>query len=187
MVQLSERGQRMLDSTPDMYHEANTFRQIQNAVAVELDLRATDQNDLRNQLHIRRATWGLRYWEERLGLPTNENDSYSLRRSRVLSRRRALGNFSAKLVRSIAESFQGGEVAVSVDVAAYLVTVTFIGNRGVPEGLEDLKVQLENIVHAHLGLEYKFTYQTWDAMDARGWTWDVLDARALTWDAFDRL
>lgn len=172
----------MIDSGPDYYQYSEAYREIQAAIAAELDLIAGDNEDLAKQRRIITATWGLKYWEEKTGIPTVLSDSYDIRRSRVLSKWRGVGQFRASLIESVAEAYSGGDVDVTVDIPNFVVTVTFVGKLGIPPNLDDLKAQIDNIVHAHLGVEYEFTYNTYDVMKATGLTYDALKATGLTYD-----
>lgn len=183
----SVRTQRMIDSAPGYYQYSQIYAAIQAAQANEYDSQEAKNADLQKQLYTTKATWGLKYWEEALGIPINESDSYDIRRSRVLSKWRGKGNFSAAMIKNMAEAYSNGEVEVTIDAANYLVTVKFIGARGIPENLEDLKAAVSNIIHAHLGLEWKFSYLTWNELDAAGYIWDTLDAVGYTWDVFETL
>lgn len=106
------RAQRMVDSAPDYYQQAAAYIAIQQAVADELDAEELDDADVQLQLSATTATWGLTYWEETLKIPVVVADGYEVRRSRVLGKLRGVGNFSADLIKSIAESYSGGEVEV---------------------------------------------------------------------------
>lgn len=178
---------RILGSMPDYYGPSKVMRGIQATKAAEYDRIAARQADLKLQLHPSTATWGLKYYEEALGIITNEADSYDVRRSRVIAKRRSPGNFSAQLLKNVAEAFSNGEVDVDINFTTGQITVTFVGARGIPPNLDDLKEQIENIVHAHLGVDYAFTYLTWDETDAKGLTWDETDALNLTWDEWDQM
>lgn len=169
---------RMVDSAPGYYQYSNIYRAIQQAQGDEYDDVEAKNEDLRAQLYITTATWGLKYWEETLGIATVESDSYEIRRSRVLSSWRGYGQFSASLLKSIAEAYVNGEVDVTVDVAAYEITIRFISDIGVPPNLWDLKAVVENIVHAHMGTQYKLRYLTIAEVEAL--TLDEVQARQLT-------
>lgn len=178
----TDRAQRMIDSAPDYYQQSKVYAAIQQAIADELGGVSTSNDDVKKQLFIVRATWGLKYWEEALGIVTVESDSYEIRRSRVLAKWRGVGNFSADLVKSVCEAFTNGEVAVAFNVATSVVTVTFMGVRGIPPNLSDLQAQIENLVHAHLGLAWAFTYLIYDELRTSGHTYDQLKAHNLTYD-----
>lgn len=176
------RAQRMIDSAPDYLQYSEGYQEIQKAIAADLDLIAGNNSDIAAQRRIMTATWGLRYWEEKVGLPTILNDSFDIRRSRVLAKWRGVGQFRASLIERVAEAFSGGDVDVTVDIPNYLVIVTFVGKLGIPPNLDDLKAQVANIVHAHLGVEYRFTYNTYGVMKATGLTYEELTATGLTYE-----
>lgn len=180
------RTDRMMDSLPSYYSFSEIMQAIQAAQADEYDAQEALDDGLQKQFYISTATWGLKYWEYSLRIPTNEADSYPIRRSRVLSKWRGFGNFSTALIKSVCEAFTNGEVDVTVNVPAQSVTVKFIGVRGIPENLNDLKAQVENIIHAHLGTVYTFTWLVWNELDTANVTWDQLDAMGFIWDDFER-
>lgn len=176
---------RIMLAVPLYYQYSSAYNAIIDTKAQELELVGTNNADLFLQLFIPTATWGLKYYEYDLGIPIVETDSYEIRRSRVLSKSRSQGQFSADQIKSVSESFARGEVDVTVDTGAQSLTVKFIDTRGVPENLDDLKAQIGDIVHAHMEVVYAFTYLTWDELDAANLTWDQRDALNLTWDEFE--
>ena len=181
---MGTRSDRMISQAPYYYQFSSVYEGIQTAQGDEYDDVDARDADLGQQLYITMATWGLMYWELPLKIPIIEADGYDIRRSRVLSRWRGIASqFSAKLLQNICEAFSGGEVAVTLDNATYTITVTFVGTAGVPPNLDDLKYAVANVVHAHVGTVYKFTYTTWEALDVRAMSFNVLDT--YTWDAIE--
>lgn len=176
--------ERILRSAPDYYSGSAVYTGIQAAKAAEWD-RVTDQlRDLALQMHPTTATWALTYYEEAYNLETIETDSYEIRRSRIMAKLRSPGNFSAKLIQQVCESFSNGQVSVSIDFDAGQVTIAFTGLDGIPPNLDDLKAAVDKIVHCHLGVAYVITNLTWDVLDAGNVTWDTLDS--YTWDTFEK-
>lgn len=155
---MTERLERMMGQVPDYYETSAVYRKIQESQGNEYDSIEAKNADLKAQLRIRTATWGLRYWEEALYIPVVLTDSYSMRRGRILAKWRSPGNFSAALVKSVCESFVNGQVDVSIDLTKSLVLIKFNGPLGVPEKLADVEAAIENIIHAHLGKAYSFRY-----------------------------
>lgn len=179
------RGQRMLDSAPSYYQYARVYRQIQQAIADELDRLGEKDLDVQAQYFIMTATWGLTYWERTLGIPTILTDSYSIRRSRVLSKWRGFGQFKASLVKSVCESFVGGKVRVVIRVPQQEVVITFVDTYGRVPNMQDLINQVDELVPATLGVRYIFKFLTWDEFDAKQLTWDGLDAANITWNELE--
>ena len=150
------RTERMLDQAPDYYQQARSFIEIQDTVAQELNKQEIDSEDLKAQLRVVTATWGLRYWEEAVGLPIRNTTDYELRRSRVLGRLRSGGSFSASMLKAVAEAYTQRPVTVEVDVKAYQVYM-YLYHEFLTE--PSFFVQIDNIIHAHLGIEYRVVFQ----------------------------
>lgn len=155
VINTSERTEGMVDASASYYQESKLFHAIQNTQALEYDRVHEADLDLALQLSPLTATWGLIYWETANGITPNPNGSYDLRRSLVISRMASDQNFGAPMVHQLAKNF-GEEIRVTIDTLEALVTVVF--QRGVPTFLEQFNDALENIIHAHLGTEYKFEY-----------------------------
>ena len=83
------------------------------------------------------------------------NGDYATRRPKVLARLQNYENFGAPMIHRIEEAY-GEKIRVYIDPAECLVTIVF--QRGVPTFLEEFKKAVDNIIHAHLGTEYKFEY-----------------------------
>lgn len=154
-IPVSERTQGMVDSSADYLQESRLFFYLMNAKALGYDRVYDKLDDLALQLSPLTATWGLIYWEESVGLVMNPGESYEQRRPKVLARLQNYENFGAPMIHRIAAGF-GEEIRVYVDSAECLVTVVF--QRGVPTFLTDFQHAVNNIIHAHLGTEYKFEY-----------------------------
>ena len=179
---MSVISERMIDSAPEYYQYSQVYTQVQKAIAAEFETVEVNNYDVKAQHDISTSTWGLRYWEETLGIATVLTDSYEIRRSRVLAKWRSLGNFSAALIESIAEAFTNGDVSVVMDIPDSTVKITFIRERGIPPNLDDLKASIDNVTHAHLDTAYFFTYLVYSELEAWGGTYDDLDAFGLTYD-----
>lgn len=154
-IPISERTQGMVDSSADYLQESKLFFYLMNAKALGYDYVYDKLDDLALQLSPLTATWGLIYWEESVGLPMTPNGPYEQRRPKVLARLQNYENFGTPMIHRIAAGF-GEEIRVYIDAAECLVTVVF--QKGVPTFLADFQHAVNNIIHAHLGIEYKFEY-----------------------------
>lgn len=155
---MTTRVDRMLGQAPEYYETSAIYKKIQSVQGDEYDSVEAKNDDLKAQLRIKTATWGLKFYEEQLHIPTIEADSYETRRGRVLSRWRAPGNFSAALVKTVCESFVNGQTDVSIDLATSTVLIKFVGPLGVPENIADVDDAVENVIHAHLGKAFSYRY-----------------------------
>lgn len=151
----SDRTEGMVNASALNYQESKIFHAIQNSQALEYDRVDAVNTDLALQLLPFTATWGLIYWEASVGLVPQPLGAYEKRRPPILARLANEENFGAEMIHRLAENF-GEKIRVEIDTANSLVTVIF--QRGVPTFLEDFIEALENIIHAHLGREYKFEY-----------------------------
>jgi hypothetical protein len=175
----------MIDAAPQYYQNSRIFEAIQAAQGDEYDSLYDKVQDLRKQYRISTATWGLKYWENICNIPVNEEDSYPVRRSRGLGRWRSIGNFSAALVQNIANGYINGTSDVTVDIPLQIINIEFTSDEGIPPNLNDLKMSIDNVVHAHINVGYIFKYHIWDAIDEGLISWNNQDALNQTWDQFD--
>lgn len=155
VIPVSPRTEGMVDASASYYHESKLFIDIMNAKALAYDGVEVDLDDLALQLSPFTATWGLIYWEQSVALPMRPEEPYEQRRPQVLARLQNYENFGAPMIHRIAEGY-GQEIRVYIDPGESLVTVVF--QRGVPTFLSDFQRSVNNIIHAHMGTEYKFEY-----------------------------
>lgn len=67
------------------------------------------------------------------------------------------------------------------------VTVRFPDVAGVPDRFEDLRRIIEDILPAHLRIQYLFWYVTWSELESRELTWQMIQNQAMTWEEFETL
>src|SRR5438128_10437168 len=69
---LTDLGQEHLEWLPRHLQRSTDGRAVIDALARESERMLDQLDDTGQQLFVQTATWGLRYWEQRLGLPTWE-------------------------------------------------------------------------------------------------------------------
>lgn len=67
------------------------------------------------------------------------------------------------------------------------VTVRFPDVAGIPKGFEDLRRIIEDILPAHLLIQYLFWYVTWEELENRRLTWQMIRDQEMTWEEFETL
>lgn len=175
----------LFDMLPDFYFTSEEVKAIQGGIEVEIKGLQAAQEDLLNQLFVDTATWGLKYWERYVGLQVDISKPYDFRRSRIKSRLRGKGTTTIQMIKNVAESFSNGEVDIIEDYANYSFIIKFVGTRGIPPNMNDLKNTIEEIKPAHLGFVYEFTYTVWNEVKALTWgqiktgTWEDLKTRKV--------
>lgn len=66
------------------------------------------------------------------------------------------------------------------------VQISFPEVSGIPDGYEDMKKIIEEILPAHLGIEYVFWYVTWGMMEEKFPTWASLES-GYTWAELEKM
>ena len=67
------------------------------------------------------------------------------------------------------------------------VEVRFPDVPGIPEGFEEMREIIEDILPCHLNIIYVFWYITWAVMEDRFETWGDIEALNLTWEELEKL
>ncbi|MED3832922.1 putative phage tail protein [Peribacillus frigoritolerans] len=205
----------MLDYLPKYYEEIRESEAIIGAQAKAQLRLMQDIDDVLAQMFVDTSTWGLARWEELLGIHVGRDysvwdaleasqkvfddveemawdifeDSFTVdgadRRASIKSRIRGFGSVNAQLLKSVCESYVGGEVEVIETPSAHKVSIKFIDSRGIPANINDLKEAVAEIMPAHLVVEYTYRYLSWNEYDAFAWTWDTLNAKQFTHDQLE--
>ena len=162
---------------PSFLCKGTIFKKIYEAQQKEIDSLNVDMEDLINQCFVETATWGLSLWEQEVGITTISIDSYEFRRSRIKARLRGAGTTTVTMIKNVAESFENGVVEVTEDPINYSFTIKFTGTKGIPPNVEDLKVAINEIKPAFLGVNYEYSYTTWS--EVKNITWGT--AKTGTW------
>ena len=81
----------------------------------------------------------------------------------------------------------GLRVAVSETEVPQSVAVHFPDVAGIPEGFEQIRAAVEEILPCHLAVEYLFWYINWDLLERRFGSWESLEAQNLTWTELEKM
>lgn len=159
----SPSAKRMMSRiTQGFYDRSYVGKWIFEVMGRELDSTQQYMDELPLQAFVETATWGLRYFEEKYGLPVREKLSYEERRRYILERRDMRAPMNPWRMEKILSSTTGREVSVE-DMADDLLPNTF-------------RVTIypgESIV------DYKAAYETLDRIKQSHTTY-VMDMRAET-------
>ncbi|MBV7275457.1 YmfQ family protein [Clostridiaceae bacterium UIB06] len=170
---------------PSYLLESKIFNINYEVQQKEIDFYSESIKDLVDQCFVDAATWGLKFWEEFLGITVDENKALDYRRSTIKAKLRGTGTITVKLIKNVAESFSNGEVEITENIQPFTFEVKFVGSRGIPPNLEDLKSAINEIKPAHLSVQYKFTYTVWKEVKNLTWgqakndSWNNLKVRKV--------
>ncbi|MBE6972711.1 MAG: DUF2313 domain-containing protein [Ruminococcaceae bacterium] len=67
------------------------------------------------------------------------------------------------------------------------VTIRFPNLKGVPPQFESLRTIIEDILPAHLQIQYLFWYMTWGELNARNLIWQDIQNTGMSWEEFETL
>lgn len=164
---------------PEYYQKSAEVIEIQEGIGGVWLKISTDIEDLKAQLDLETATWGLVFWEMDYGIETDVSKSYGERRSVIKAKRRGTGTTTVEMIKNTAESYVYGEVDVEEHNEEYYFNVIMVGVTGIPPNLEDLKRTIEEIKPAHLDYYIIIKYNTWGMVRDAGMTW--AEAANRTW------
>ncbi|UZQ49870.1 putative phage tail protein [Clostridium kluyveri] len=157
--------------------DKKVFSEIFNAEGAEFDTLHVDINDIKAQLNINTATWGLDIYEKDLGITTDYTKNLDYRRSVIKSKSRGTGKLNAAMIKLVCDAFSNGDVKVTFDG---IIHVKFTSVKGVPPNMDDLKNAVEQIKPAYILLDYLYTYNTYDMLrpktynELKSYTYDQL-------------
>lgn len=168
----------LMDYLPRFYSDFREAEAIQGASAQEIGRLRYSIDDLLAQFYVETATWGLAFWEERIGIETDATKPIEQRRSVVKSRLRGYGTTSRQMLKDVAAAYSGGEVEIIEYAAEHRFVVKFVGVGGIPPNMADLTATIELIKPAHLAFEFAYTFLTWAGANKYTWT----EVSGMTWN-----
>lgn len=137
--------------------KSKVYQEIFNSAGNQFGLLETNIDDIKNQLSVDTATWGLMIYEKELDIETDLNKPIEDRRSVIKSKMRGTGKVDNLLIKLVADAYTNGDVIVSFNGH---IVVQFVSQIGTPPNLDDLKEVIEEVKPAHLNIDYEFRYLT---------------------------
>jgi hypothetical protein len=145
---------------PDFLAGSAEFCDLQDALEPEVRALWEYRDSILDQLNVETATWGLKYWEQTLGITVDEGKDLAFRRSRIRAKLRGVGVTTVAMIQNVSESFSNGEVAVTEFADQFHLEIKFVGTLGIPPNMDDLTATLREIMPAHLQWDYIFIFNT---------------------------
>lgn len=169
----------MLEYLPWYERKSQVFDSVLNAY--DKEFRRLEQNleVVKRNMFIDTSIETLPIHERDLGIKSIKNLGYDQRREQISSRyRSSFDQTTEETIKNVAAAYSNGEVEVNLTDTEGMYEIKFIGSRGVPNNLEGLKVALDIIIPAHLGLTYKYTFTPWEDLQLKTWG----DCLSKTWN-----
>lgn len=151
----------------------------------ELERIIAKVEDTEKQMIISEATHALDRYEQDLCIETNYTESYEARRSRILAKMRGLKTITKATLENVVKTYIDGIVVVDEHPNEFTVDIKFVTRKGIPGTISDIEKAVDEVIPAHLYVNYIFTYRTWDDVYNFIDTWD--DVSAYTWDGLSTI
>lgn len=135
---------------PEAYDGSPESLAVQNAIQPEMARLWSAKEDFLLQLNVDTATWGLRLWEEAVGLGYDPELGADVRRGRVKVKLRGAVTTTPEVVKELVAAFVDGTVELEEYPRESAVVITITGT-GAPLLLEDrIAASLKYVMPAHL-------------------------------------
>ena len=102
------------------------------------------------------------------------------RKDFLLSILRGIGVTNVEKLKTIAKTYECGDIEVIQNYSSYSIIIKFVSVLGIPKRLNDLKKAIEKVVPCHLGISYEFKYNTLN--DLTPYTLQEFVTKGLTLD-----
>jgi len=168
----------LVEYLPECLRDVVEMNIIECAVSVQANEIKSAIDTMQKQKFIQTSTgFGLSYWEEEYGIPSNPTLNDKFRREIIIAKIRGTGTTTKELIKLSSQAYSGGEVEIIELPEEYRFIVKFVGTKGIPQNMDALRDTIEEIKPAHLAFEFSYTYNTWFML--LNLTWQ--QASLLTW------
>ncbi|WP_066505539.1 putative phage tail protein [Abyssisolibacter fermentans] len=144
---------KLIDYMPDYYKDILEVEKLISSEQTEINQLKDVLNDVRNQMFVDTATWGLSLWEKDLELENDADLDIEEKRAAIKSKCRSQGKADVYLLQSICDAWNKG---LMVDFNNGAIEVKFSDNKELPLYIEQLKKQIEKVKPAHLVALYEY-------------------------------
>lgn len=169
----SESARRMLGYVLPIYDFDRFMLTLFQLAGVEVDELWQWVHEIRQQAFPQTATWGLRYWEQKLGLPVNESLPIEERRKRIITWMTSEWPVTRKRMEKIVSEASGVSAVVEQNIAPYTFRVYFHWVRDVPLNLTTVQNVIEETKPAHLAYELATNNSTHVGVATSSHTYEV--------------
>ena len=108
----SETAQQMLSRVSPIYDNSYVGKWIFEVIGLEWDEIRALITSLRDQCYLERVSWGIRYWEQRYGIESDETKPLEARRAAVRAKRKKHEALQPAALETVLEELIGRDVKV---------------------------------------------------------------------------
>lgn len=151
----SPKGKEMISHISSVYQNSKIEQAVYEAIGSEWDSAEGFLDEVLLQLFPQTATWGLVFWEQRVGMPTNVNETFEKRRRKIIAKMQTRYPINPKNMAMILKNYTGADILITENIAPYTFEVKLVGKEGFPKSLEDLYETVKRIKPSHLSVKHK--------------------------------
>lgn len=151
----SKKGREMLLTLSPIYEQSIIMQSLYEAIGSEFDNLELLNKEIELQLFPQSATWGLSFWENRVGLATNLDEDIETRRRKVIAKLQSKYIMTPKRMSMILQSYTGANIKINENISPYTFGVELTSTQGFPRDSEDLYKRVNVIKPSHLSVSYK--------------------------------
>ncbi|MGX8177421.1 putative phage tail protein [Exiguobacterium artemiae] len=126
--------------------------------------------------------WGLSIKEDYYGLRDGVARTLDERRGRIRAAKRGGKVLTVEDLESVASAFAGGLVNITIDYDAFLYTIEFVDQLGIPTRIKDVQDALARSIPAYFDIVYKYRYNTYGDIKTLYATYQQLKDSGLTYE-----
>lgn len=163
---------------PEYYDKNVTMQTLQSILSAATDDLEEGLSSTISECFTGTASALLSRYEQLFGLEVDVSKSDMFRRERIAAKLSGAGTTTKEMIVDVASRYSNGSVEVIEDNANSQFTIKFVGTRGIPGNMSDLKLTIEEIKPAHLAVTYEYVYNTWADVSKLTWA----QAAEYTWE-----
>lgn len=146
--------EKMLRMIHKLYREDAWIQALFNSAGMQMDDIEKTIKELEDQYFFDTVTYSLPIYEKELAIKAAS--SINERRSNVEAKWKTSGKVDITLLQAVADSWRNGKVEVKFEEGK--IKIDFVGEFGIPEGLDGLEKAMDDAKPAHLAIAYAFRY-----------------------------
>ena len=146
----------MLNNLPMIYRGDSWILALTAAMQARVDSKEAAARSITDQGSLDKVSWNLPVEERVAGLPSDPELSDEDRRARLRAQWRSGGKVDLLQMQAVADAWDKGIITVTFQGGR--VGLTFAGDTGIPDRLDDLQVAMRVIVPAHLPIDYHIRF-----------------------------
>lgn len=167
----SKKGQEMFRGISPIYGKSEIEQAIYEAIGAEFDDADQLADDILLQLFPQTATWGLSFWEKRVSIITNLNESIDKRRKKVITKMQTKWPLTPERMANILKNYTNADITITEGVAESTFQVLLSTTGEIGEPFEEIIDKIKKIKPSHMASKIAIKYITKIYMSISSSSW----------------